>query len=80
MTRKSTQSFILALPLRTTAADERVLAIRLDAARHVYNACLGEALRSPECGNPRRGRALMALNTFARVLRRRSEQWKPRNS
>jgi hypothetical protein len=34
----------LELPLRTTATDERALSIRLDAARNIYNACLGEAL------------------------------------
>ena len=45
MARKSTPSFVLELPLRTTATDERALAIRLEAARNIYNACLGEALR-----------------------------------
>jgi putative transposase len=45
MARKSTPSFVLELPLRTTATDERALAVRLDAARNIYNACLGEALR-----------------------------------
>ena len=44
MAGKSTPSFILELPLWTTATDERALAIRLDAARNIYNACLGEAL------------------------------------
>jgi len=49
MARKSTPSFVLELPLRTTAADERALAIRLDAARNIYNACLAEALRRLDC-------------------------------
>lgn len=38
-------SFIAEFPLRTSAADERELAVRLDAARQIYNAVLGECLR-----------------------------------
>lgn len=49
MARKSTPSFVLELPLQTATAAERVLAIRLDAARNIYNACLGEALRRSDC-------------------------------
>jgi putative transposase len=43
--RKKTPSFIAEFPLLTTPADERELSIRLDAARNIYNACLGESLR-----------------------------------
>ena len=43
--RKTTPTFVAEFPLRTTAADERELSIRMDAARHIHNACLGEALR-----------------------------------
>ena len=43
--RAKTPSFIAEFPLRTSAADERELAIRLDAARQIYNAVLGESLR-----------------------------------
>jgi putative transposase len=43
--RKKTPSFIAEFPLATTPADEQELSIRLDAARNVYNACLGESLR-----------------------------------
>lgn len=43
--RAQTDSFIAELPLRTSAADERELAVRLDAARQIYNAVLGECLR-----------------------------------
>jgi putative transposase len=43
--RKRTKSFICELPLRVTPAQERVLLARLEAARQVYNACLGEAKR-----------------------------------
>ena len=38
-------SFVVTLPLKTTPADERACAIALDAARQIYNAVLGEALR-----------------------------------
>lgn len=44
MSRATTPSFVCELPLITTPADERKLLVRLDVARMVYNACLGEAL------------------------------------
>jgi hypothetical protein len=43
--RKKTPSFIAEFPLATTPADDRELSIRLDAARQIYNASLGESLR-----------------------------------
>ncbi len=43
--RSLTPSFIAAFPLSVTPADHRALTVRLDAARNVYNACLGESLR-----------------------------------
>jgi len=46
MARKTQDDcFVLELPLVTTPQQERVLEVRLDVARQVYNACLGEALR-----------------------------------
>ncbi len=45
MGRAKTPSFICELPLRVSPADERHLLVRLDCARMVYNACLGEALK-----------------------------------
>jgi len=45
MTRSTTPSFVCELPLVLVGADERRLQIRLDAARQVYNATLGESLR-----------------------------------
>jgi transposase len=45
MGRAKTPSFICELPLRVTPADERHLLVRLDCARQVYNACLGESLK-----------------------------------
>jgi putative transposase len=41
----SMASFICELPLILSGDDERVLVIRLDCARQVYNAVLGESLR-----------------------------------
>jgi putative transposase len=43
--RAQDDCFVLELPLVTTPQQERVLEVRLDVARQVYNACLGEALR-----------------------------------
>src|SRR5689334_20907665 len=40
---KRTPTFVCELPLRVTPAQERTLLARLEAARQVYNACLGEA-------------------------------------
>src|SRR5215472_3352048 len=48
MARKVTPSFVLELPPRTAAGDERALAIRLNAARNIDNACRGEGLRRLE--------------------------------
>jgi putative transposase len=38
-----TPSFVCEVPLRVSQAQERTLLARLEAARQVYNACLGEA-------------------------------------
>src|SRR5215469_8610396 len=38
-----TPSFVCELPLRVNCAQGRILIARLEAARQVYNACLGEA-------------------------------------
>src|SRR5215472_17503786 len=38
-----TPSFVCEVPLRVSPAQERVLLARLEAARQVYNACLGAA-------------------------------------
>ncbi len=45
MASTSVSSFVLELPLNTTAGDGRDLSVRLDAARQIYNAVLGECLR-----------------------------------
>lgn len=46
MRRAKTPTFVVELPLKTTAADNSALAKHFEAARQVYNACLGEALRA----------------------------------
>jgi putative transposase len=43
--RVRTPSFVCEVPLRVSPAEERVLQARLEAARALYNACLGEARR-----------------------------------
>ena len=45
MGRAKTPSFVTELPLQVSSAQERTLLVRLDAARQVYNACLGESLK-----------------------------------
>jgi len=45
MGRAKTDSFILELPLRVTPTQEKRLLARLEAARQVYNGCLGESLK-----------------------------------
>lgn len=39
------ESFVCELPLATTPEQDRALSVRLEAARQVYNVCLGESLR-----------------------------------
>src|SRR5258706_14047885 len=43
---RHTPSFVCEVPLRVSRTQERTLLARLEAARQVYNACLGEA-RTP---------------------------------
>ena len=45
MPRAATPSFVCELPLVLAGADEQQLLIRLDCARQVYNAVLGESLK-----------------------------------
>ena len=45
---KSAPSFVVKFPLTVTQAQEVILTQRLNTARQIYNACLGEALRRRE--------------------------------
>ncbi len=42
---KSTPSFVCEIPLKVSQGEEGILLRRLEAARQMYNACLGEAMR-----------------------------------
>lgn len=46
--RNDNSRFVTEIPLQVTAAQEKQLLSRFEAARQVYNACLGEALRRLE--------------------------------
>lgn len=43
--RKSTPTFIVGFPLVVSQKDEREMLVRLELARQLFNACLGEGLR-----------------------------------
>ena len=45
MGRATTPSFVTEMPVEATPSEERVILARLESARQVYNACLGEALK-----------------------------------
>ncbi len=45
MSKNATPSFVLELPLSVDGRDEHLLSARFEAARQLYNAVLGEALR-----------------------------------
>ena len=45
MARETTPTFIVELPLSVAGADAREMEVRLELARQLYNACLGEGLR-----------------------------------
>jgi putative transposase len=43
--KASSETFVAEFPLRTSKAASRALSVRLDAARNIYNAAIGEGLR-----------------------------------
>lgn len=45
MAKAKTESFVTEIPLRASSSEEKCVLARLEVARQVYNACLGEALR-----------------------------------
>jgi putative transposase len=67
MPRKHTSSFILELLLRTTAADDRVCTIGLEAARNIANAVLGEGRRRADL--MRQSKAYQAARKMPRGAR-----------
>ena len=62
--RKKTPSFITELPLITTPTDEKHLLARLEAARQVFNACLGESFKRLDL--LRQSKAYQAARKMAR--------------
>src|SRR5215469_8913350 len=60
-----TPSFVCELPLRVNCAQGRILVARLEAARQVYNACLGEARRRVRL--VRESKALQHARTLPRA-------------
>src|SRR5689334_4424803 len=61
---KRTPSFICEVPLWVSPAQERTLLARLEAARQVYNACLGQARRRVRL--VRESRAFQHARTLSR--------------
>ena len=63
--RQRTTSFVCEVPrLSCSRAEVRVLLARLEAARQVYNACLGEAKR--RVGLVRQSKAFQRARTASR--------------
>lgn len=73
-----TPSFVCELPLKVTPADEGILLSRLDAARQIYNACLGEAMRRVrlirQSKDFSRARSLRSNNPERKVLFKRARE------
>jgi transposase len=64
MPKAKTDSFITELPLAVSLADEKHLLARLEVARQVYNACLGESLK--RLGLLRQSKAYQAAQKMPR--------------
>jgi len=80
-----TPSFVAGIPLRTTAADEAALEMRLDTARNIYNAELSKRLHRldlmRESQEWRRARAMpkAAPRSVGRKGRGEPVTWSRRN-
>src|SRR5690242_16790979 len=61
---KRTPSLVCEVPLRVTPTQERTLLARLEAARQVYNACLGEARKRVQL--VRESKAFQRARTLSR--------------
>ena len=73
MPRAATPTFVCELPLALSGAGERRLQIRLDCARQVYNAVLGESLK--RLGLLRQSKAFQVAQT---IPKRSKEQQRER--
>jgi transposase len=76
--KRTTPSFVCELPLVVNPASERVLLSRLEAARQMYNACLGEAMRQVrlirQSRNFNQARSLKPSNPERKVLFKRARE------
>jgi putative transposase len=83
MGNNATPSFICEMPLRINPSDERHLLVRLDCARQVYNACLGEALKRltllRESAEYKRARTLPKGTRNSPAAKARSEAFRKAN-
>ena len=73
-----TPSFVCTVPLAVSAANEGFLLRRLEAARQLYNACLGEAMRRVDLIRQskdfNRARTLKPSNSERKVLFKRARE------
>jgi hypothetical protein len=74
--RKTTASFVLELPLQTTAADDHSLAVRLYAARHrdLYSAYLARFVCNERLDASQAAKAWSGMEAF---LRAASDNFEP---
>jgi len=76
--KSSTPSFVCELPLKVSPRDEGVLLSRLEAARQIYNACLGEAMRRirliRQSKDFNKARSLKPSNPERKVLFKRARE------
>ena len=78
MAKAKTDSFIVELPLAITPSEEKRLLARLEAARQVYNACLGESLK--RLGLLRQSKAHQAAQRMPRGRTGKGATQKQRNA
>ena len=75
---KTTPSFVCEIALAVSPAQERVLLSRLEAARQMYNACLGLSMRRVnlirQSNDFNQGRSLKSSNPERKVLFKRARE------
>jgi transposase len=78
VSNKPTPSFVSEIPLKVSQKEEGVLLRRLEAARQMYNACLGEAMRRVNLIRQSRNftlaRSLKSSNPERKVLFKRARE------
>lgn len=76
--KSSTPSFVVELPLMVVQKDEGILLTRLEAARQLYNACLGEGMRRVrlirQSKDFSKARSLKSSNPERKVLFKRARE------